>query len=551
VKPTTDHLRAFGVIYPSDVRAEIEDTSEKPLEGSCAWVLKDEAFLRWWERDDTSLLWIHGDAGKGKTMIMMALIAEISRLIGLKPGSGVLSYFFCKSTNSLLNNAVAVLRGLIYHLAIQDTELDDLLRKKYDETGGALFEGQNVFYTLSRILADMSDSSGYSKVYLMIDALDECDADLAELLREISRKTSSRKIKCIVTSRPRIPIIRETLGYLDQPEISLESESEHVSKAVHSFIESKVKWLAQVKRYDDELTISLRAYLSDKADQTFLWVALVCKELVRVDSRKTMEIVQTFPPELGPLYERILTQTLSRDEDDAKICRQILCVVTLALRPLRLEDVMYLGGVISAASAFNPKRSRILIELCGSFLTNRENTVSLIHQSAADFFKTGKGSSIFLSEYGQSSRGIHVLVTILSGAFREKTWHLYAHRTYADRCLAFMSMTLDRNVCKLPVQDASPVDLTEDTVLKHLPSHVQYACRYWVDHLQQAGYLQQVQLGLFDCGKAHTFLQEHFLHWLEALSLMGNMPDGVAMVRTLESMLTVSDSVWLPTSLVG
>jgi hypothetical protein len=164
------------VIHPSDVKTQIEDISETPREGSCAWVLKHGGFMSWWEHDDTGLLWIHGDAGKGKTMIMMALIDEISRLIALKSGSGILSYFFCKSTNILLNNGAAVLRGPIYHLAIQDTELNDLLRRRYDETGGVLFESQNVFYTLSRILADISENSSYSKVYLMIDALDECDA---------------------------------------------------------------------------------------------------------------------------------------------------------------------------------------------------------------------------------------------------------------------------------------------------------------------------------------------------------------------------------------
>ena len=55
--------------------------------------------------------------------------------------------------------------------------------------------------------------------------------------------------------------------------------------------------------------------------------------------------------------------------------------------------------------------------------------------------------------------------------------------------------------------------------------------------------LQRGNSDLFDNGQVHTFLKKHFLHWLEALSLMGNVSDGVVMVRTLESMLTVSDSI--------
>ena len=41
------------------------------------------------------------------------------------------------------------------------------------------------------------------------------------------------------------------------------------------------------------------------------------------------------------------------------------------------------------------------------------------------------------------------------------------------------------------------------------------------------------------------FLQEHLLHWFEALSIMGNMSDGAIMVKILEEMLIVSDSAKL------
>src|SRR5947209_19273166 len=68
-----------------------------------------------------------------------------------------------------------------------------------------------------------------------------------------------------------------------------------------------------------------------------------------------------------------------------------------------------------------------------------------------------------------------------------------------------------------------------------------YACSYWVDHLCQARH--QDQIDLLDGGKVLTFLQKHFLHWLEALSLMGNISEGAAMVRNLEFLLTVSDAI--------
>jgi cytochrome b561 len=42
-----------------------------------------------------------------------------------------------------------------------------------------------------------------------------------------------------------------------------------------------------------------------------------------------------------------------------------------------------------------------------------------------------------------------------------------------------------------------------------------------------------------------VLLQQHFLHWLEALSLIWSMSTGVIMVRTLESMLIAGNSITL------
>jgi hypothetical protein len=78
------------------------------------------------------------------------------------------------------------------------------------------------------------------------------------------------------------------------------------------------------------------------------------------------------------------------------------------------------------------------------------------------------------------------------------------------------------------------------TVRRFLPVEVQYACRYWVEHLEHLRPPQRGDVGLCDDGEVHRFLQKHLLHWLEALSLMGKMPEGVLMIKALQSMLTVS-----------
>jgi hypothetical protein len=72
-----------------------------------------------------------------------------------KEANTLLSYFFCQATDSRINNAVAVLRGLIYLLIDQQPLLVSHVRKKYDQAGKALFEDANAWVALSEIFTSI------------------------------------------------------------------------------------------------------------------------------------------------------------------------------------------------------------------------------------------------------------------------------------------------------------------------------------------------------------------------------------------------------------
>jgi hypothetical protein len=108
-----------------------------------------------------------------------------------------MSYFFCQSTSLDLNNAVAVLRGLIYQLFVQDEPLLHILEERYREAGKRLFEGLNALYALFDILKRLVHASSQPRVYLVIDALDECDFGLDQLLYLVfhTGMSSTSKVK--------------------------------------------------------------------------------------------------------------------------------------------------------------------------------------------------------------------------------------------------------------------------------------------------------------------------------------------------------------------
>ena len=116
----SETLRAWRLTDPRDDRKQIENDKNPLLKGSCSWVFNDLAFIRWWEEDDCRILCIHGDPGKGKTMMAMAIIDEISQRLGLRTCSSMLAYFFCQSRSVESNTANTVIRGLTFHLSAQE-----------------------------------------------------------------------------------------------------------------------------------------------------------------------------------------------------------------------------------------------------------------------------------------------------------------------------------------------------------------------------------------------------------------------------------------------
>ncbi|KAK0105961.1 hypothetical protein ONS95_004471 [Cadophora gregata] len=97
-----------------------------------------------------------------------------------------------------------------------------------------------------------------------------------------------------------------------------------------------------------------------------------------------------------------------------------------------------------------------------------------------------------------------------------------------------MSQTLKKDVCEMhaPGSQASQVDSSH--LQKCLPPEVQYACLYWVQHLQRSG------SQAYDGEEAHGFLQAHLLHWLEALGWMGKISEGIQAILALEAYTQVS-----------
>jgi hypothetical protein len=114
------------------------------------------------------------------------------------------------------------------------------------------------------------------------------------------------------------------------------------------------------------------------------------------------------------------------------------------------------------------------------------------------------------------------------------------HHKLALDCMRLLSSSLQRNICRLPSLGTLRSEIAQRDIDNALSPAVQYACRYWADHARKG------KVELLDHDYVHDLLRQHFLHWLEAMSLIGKISEAIIAITDLAAMVNVG--IYLPLS---
>ncbi|KAL5359312.1 hypothetical protein BJX96DRAFT_56435 [Aspergillus floccosus] len=543
----------FAVTDPRDVKMAIHQTRGAALKESYDWILHHPQFQHWRDNNDSQVLWIKGDPGKGKTMLLCGIINELGPTTKLEDplAQTFLSFFFCQATVPERSNAHAVLCGLIYMLIDTQPSFLSFVQKKFKDTGEPRFGDKEAWAALCIIFLNILREANSDRIYIVIDALDECVHDQDKLLQFILQGTKEfPHVKWIISSRNHVEQrtrLQESQSILS---LELQENAEFVALAIGAYITNRLAELESL-RDDNALLEYVQQTLQKKAEGTFLWVALVIQELEHVDRWKVRQVVNDVPRGLDDLYRRMINQMERLAKEDRESCQLILSATALAYRPLQLLELGVVSG-LPHEIARNAQDIETMIKRSGSFLTVRDSIVYFVHQSAKDYLIEQAGLSIFPSGFPA------------------------AHRRMLTQSLQAMHKTLRRDIYSLHAL-GTPIDQARPPTPDPLAA-VGYSCIYWVDHLEECAtveaflrvlYLYCLRLvclffgllggdssfteagGLYQGGAGAStsngrredysavdeFLREKYLYWLEALSLLRGMTEGILATQKLEFML--------------
>lgn len=480
-----------------------------------------------WNADSCqkSIFWLNGMAGTGKSTIARTIARTLTDRKRLAA-----NFFFSRGRGDL-SHAGKLLTTIAVQLAANSRTLKRYICEAIAENDNISRQSMQDQWT-KLIYQPLSKSRGdlQSPVILVFDALDECQRqdDIWTLLRLLAEtKDHTVQIRVLVTSRPEIPI---QLGFSAIP------GNIHKDFVLHNIAPPVIQHdLAIFLRHEIQDIRHERSLPSDwpekeklellveRSSGLFIYAATVCR-FIR-DPKwlpvERLDIVlqgtsdkQPSEQRLDEMYIQILKSSVFEDcpkEEEDELSHRFRDNVGSII-------VLFDSLSTTVLKLLFPKLAKkidITLRPLKSLLNvpdDQDTPIRLLHPSFRDFL-------------------------VNEERCRDRQFWIdqcKAHRYVAEQCLNLMATTLRRNICQLETPGTTRSEIDCTVLSNHLPSQLQYACQYWVDHLQK---------GTFDdheVRRVHKFLRIHFLHWLEALSLMGKISDAVHLINLLKSILEAS-----------
>ncbi|RFN47634.1 wd40 repeat-like protein [Fusarium flagelliforme] len=518
------------------------------LPGTQLQILK---IIQTWAEDptDTMILWLEGMAGTGKTSVSMTVASSLKEEKGFTyeldpPHKAFLgASFFFNQVDATRNSTVEFFTTIAWCLsAISPDNGSPIIKAIRDNPGIEMKSPQEQFRKLVADPLTWLDKNTFIPFQLLvvIDALDECDDNDAEILlgmlENLDNLTqvrlrlfiTSRREEHISTSFKNLPSNLYRTVRLEKVKASLRQDDDitfYLSKTLED-----ISTRYRVK--DGGVTGSDIKKLAEKADGLFIYAVTACRFLDGPHYRSTKyrdkRLTLIFEDKDGPqqevdsIYLKVLTfQDLENESDEYRhgfyrdISRLIGFIVIL-LQPVSVRTLCHLLPADNADL-------EVLLGYLHPILNVPDDSqvpVTLIHLSFRDFILDEKRSEL------------------LPISIKE----LGMHQDIFSRCLDIMNSGLRYNICclDLPGMFVSEVELSR--IQCHIPQHLRYVCRHWVSHLSKLDPQCLVQDVLEKGGALHVFIQEKLPFWLEVMAFVGEAPAIIPIISQLERLTNLSEN---------
>ncbi|KAF5972618.1 ankyrin repeat protein [Fusarium bulbicola] len=352
--------RILKLLSPIDYEAQHFDFLERRQPRTGEWLLNSVKYQNWVDGRGQALF-CPGIPGAGKT-IMAATVIDHLMVKHHNDSTIGMAYIYCdfrrKSDQTVNNLLASILKQLIRHSPQRSRlirELDISVRP-----------------TSAKIFVNLRQVVGlYSKVYVVVDALDECEvangcrARFMAYLKDLHIKCG---INLLATSRF---IFEITQIFTEDPSIEIRAAVSDINK----YVEGHLDRLPKFVRGNSALKGDIEKGISEAAD-----------------GMSALRKLITGSQAYDLAYESAMARIEGQMEEQEQLAKQTLALIFHAKEPLNVEQLQHALATELHESTFDTENlSQIedIIDVCAGLLTvNEENkTVRLVHYTTQEYFE--------------------------------------------------------------------------------------------------------------------------------------------------------------------
>ncbi|KAF1946986.1 hypothetical protein EJ02DRAFT_331027, partial [Clathrospora elynae] len=385
-------------LSPEKYKEHHNQATKDVLPGTGQWLLSDPVFRKWKDESASSILWLHGIVGSGKSKLVSIVIEDA--LKSFKAGNSPQPVFFYCARNSA-ETARSDPKAILASLARQLSSLEPgkpLLKPAVDlfekEEAEGFASGRLQIEESCQLIMQLIEL--YPQTTVIIDAMDECDPttrlDLLQALEHVLQDSSSL-VKVFISSRDDQDIVLSLSNYPN-----LEIDSQRNSDDIAKFVKVEVERLTQARKLlrHSNSQAEMKTLVIDKVTEgaagMFRWASMQLQHLCLLkrdaDIRNT---VDRLPPDLHTLYGGIYDMlSTSPGKFGATVFKNVLHWLLCAQRTLHADEFLTAVSIdLRGESDPDPVSKELVLDICNNFVVfdSQLDTFRFAHLSVREFLE--------------------------------------------------------------------------------------------------------------------------------------------------------------------
>ncbi|KAL9581392.1 MAG: hypothetical protein Q9212_003923 [Teloschistes hypoglaucus] len=386
----------FKLIQNDTLRRRHADTGN--------WILKEQYFTAW-VNGESNTLCCEGIPGAGKTIMAAIVVDHLKR----QPYLGFDTKRATGSSIGLPNSSITCIYCNYKERSTQTAEnlVGSVVKQLAEYYPKTLFPMVSELYQARKIaherlsLADCVSLLGsmlqcFRQNYIVVDALDECAADVKdELMNSLESLQPACGLKIMVTLRPDTTIV--SLDPAATKFLEIRAQDADIRKYLTARIASERRSFTTIRGKADMVALTIDTILK-RSQGMFLLARLHLNSVAVSPSIAILKTtLRTLPQQLNATYDEAMLRLEDQHDELAKLAKKVLAGLLYTTRSLRVLELQHALAADSTTGTQGVDEEHIvrvedMVYSCAGLVTwdHETKVIRIVHYSTQEYLTANR-----------------------------------------------------------------------------------------------------------------------------------------------------------------